>query len=390
VSDPRRLGRAELARALGEARAATLRAALDLSDADWRVPYHAGIQPTAWDLAHVAWFAEFWMLRGPHRIGVDAFVSADRPAELVGPDAVYDSARIGHRERWEVELYRRAELVERLERQLEACTAALARAGDADGDLYHARFALYHELMHCEALAWTRALLGHPAPAGLEPRRFEPRPEVEVAAGRHHLGCRPTDGGFAFDNELPGREVELAAFAIDSAPVTNGEFRRFVEAGGYARAELWPGPAGAWRARARRELPARWRRGASGALEERWFDAWRDLPDDLAVIHVNAFEAEAYCRFAGRRLPSAAEWEVAAPRLQWGNSVWEWTADPFAPYPGFRPAPYHTYSAPWFHVQRELRGGSFAAHALLHGARYRNFFAEWRSDVFAGFRSAAR
>jgi EgtB-related family protein len=75
--------------------------------------------------------------------------------------------------------------------------------------------------------------------------------------------------------------------------------------------------------------------------------------------------------------------------VTWGRSVWEWTADAFAPYPGFRPAPYHTYSAPWFHHQRELRGGAFATHELMHDAAYRNFFLPWRTDVFAGFRSVA-
>ena len=108
------------------------------------------------------------------------------------------------------------------------------------------------------------------------------------------------------------------------------------------------------------------------------------------MIHVSAFEAEAFCRFAGRRLPTAAEWEVAADRLEWGRSVWEWTADPFAPYPGFRPAPYTTYSAPWFFHHREMRGGAFATHRWMHDKRYRNFFQAHRTDVFGGFRTAAR
>ncbi|MFY9511021.1 MAG: SUMF1/EgtB/PvdO family nonheme iron enzyme, partial [Rubrivivax sp.] len=139
--------------------------------------------------------------------------------------------------------------------------------------------------------------------------------------------------------------------------------------------------------------PARWRPREGGRWEVRWFDRWQDLDPAQPVIHVNAWEAEAYCRWAGRRLPSAAEWECAAQAggdaFAWGRSVWEWTATPFAPYPGFAPGPYKDYSAPWFGDHRELRGGSFATHARLHELRYRNFFQPHRHDVFAGFRTAA-
>ena len=110
------------------------------------------------------------------------------------------------------------------------------------------------------------------------------------------------------------------------------------------------------------------------------------------MIHVSAWEAEAYCRWAGRRLPHAAEWECAArqaPAFAWGHSVWEWTADAFLPYPGFVAGPYADYSRPWFGDHRELRGGAFATHERLHDPRYRNFFVADRSDVFAGFRTAA-
>ena len=125
----------------------------------------------------------------------------------------------------------------------------------------------------------------------------------------------------------------------------------------------------------------------------RWFDRWVDLDPAQPVIHVSAFEAEAYCAWAGRHLPTAAEWEfaaVSAPEsFHWGRSVWEWTASPFAPYACFEAGPYKDYSAPWFHDHRELRGGAFATHERMHDARYRNFFQPHRRDVFAGFRTAA-
>jgi EgtB-related family protein len=185
--------------------------------------------------------------------------------------------------------------------------------------------------------------------------------------------------------------VRVAPFAIDATPLRAADFARFVDAGGYDDPRWWPGPAGAWRARQRGSHPERWRRGADGGWQTRWFDRWQPLDPEAPLVHVSAWEAEAYCRWAGRRLPSAAEWELAAgdPRFAWGRSVWEWTADAFLPYPGFVAGPYADYSRPWFGDHRELRGGSFATHPRLHDAAYRNFFVADRSDVFAGFRTAA-
>ena len=112
----------------------------------------------------------------------------------------------------------------------------------------------------------------------------------------------------------------------------------------------------------------------------------------VARDRLNAYEAEAYCLWARRRLPTAVEWEHAAvsdKNFTWGHSVWEWTASAFTPYPGFQPGPYREYSQPWFGDHRELRGGAFATHARMHHPRYRNFFQPQRSDIFAGFRTAA-
>ena len=187
---------------------------------------------------------------------------------------------------------------------------------------------------------------------------------------------------------MPAR---VAPFEIDATPLRNAEFVAFVEAGGYDDATLWPGSADAWRARHASLHPSRWRRDASGAWQMRWFDRWLPLDAAAPVIHVSAWEAEAYCRWAGRRLPHAAEWECAArdARFSWGRGVWEWTADAFLPYPGFVAGPYADYSQPWFGDHRELRGGAFATAERLHDPRYRNFFVADRNDVFAGFRTAA-
>jgi gamma-glutamyl hercynylcysteine S-oxide synthase len=387
----RRLAGSALAEALRDARATTLARTLDRSDADWRVPQLSGINPIAWELGHLAWFAEFWVLRGPHVLGDDGFVTAARKATIAGPDAIFDSARLAHDARWRIALPTRAELVERLARQLEACIAAIPAAGTSDdAALYFHRLALFHEDMHGEAFAWLRAALSWPAPEGLALAKWPAGAPLALAGGALTLGRAADAPGFSFDNEQPALACTVAPFAIDAAPVTNAEFLAFVTSGGYDQPALWPGNAGQWRAASKLAHPQRWRR-VDDRWQERWFDRWRSLDAEAPVIHVNAWEAEAYCRWAGRRLPSAAEWQFAArePRFHWGESVWEWTADPFRPYPGFVTGPYADYSRPWFGDHRELRGGSFASHERLHSPCYRNFFTPDRSDVFAGFRTAA-
>ena len=389
MSDARHLAGDALAAALRDSRARTWARVDDLSAAQWRPAPQPGVNPIAWELAHLAWFAEFWMLRGPHGRDADGHASAQRAARFATPDAHFDSARLGHAARWETPMPSRAELRQMLDGQLDACAASVARDAD-DPALYFARLALFHEDMHGEAFCWLRAALGYAAPASVALPQVPVSGPVVVHGGACRIGADNTHGGFAFDNELPARDLRLADFEIDSAPVSVAAFAHFVDAGGYDDPRHWPAAAGAWRAQSNRAHPQRWRRDERGEWQMRWFDRWLPLDMRAPAMHLSAFEAEAYCLWAGRRLPNAAEWEHAAPHIQWGASVWEWTADAFAPYPGFAPGPYREYSAPWFGDHRELRGGAFATHSRLHDARYRNFFQPQRTDIFAGFRTAAR
>ena len=396
TTDPRRLAGAALAAAMRDSRAITLERTADGNsegDDTWQVPQRAGVNPIAWELGHLAWFAEFWILRGPHALNAQGFVDAAQPPRIAGPDAVFDSARLAHAERWRTPMPSRSELIARLATQLDACIDAIPADANDDAAHYFHRLALFHEDMHGEAFTWLRAALGWPAPAGLEALQPLARSEpIEIAGGDTTIGRARHAAGFSFDNEQPAKRVRVDAFEVDSAPVTAGQFLGFVEAGGYGDPRFWPGPAGIWRASHAAPHPGRWRRAANGEWQTRGFDRWLPFDRDTAVIHVNAWEAEAYCRWSGRRLPSAAEWEIAAadPRFRWGRSVWEWTATAFEPYPGFEPGPYRDYSNPWFGDHRELRGGSFATHARLHHASYRNFFMPGRADVFAGFRCASK
>jgi iron(II)-dependent oxidoreductase len=392
LSDARRLAGQALVRALRESRATTLARVMDVDDSAWRMPQQRGVNPVAWELGHLAWFAEFWILRGPHALGPGGLVTAAQPGRIAGADAIFDSSRLDHAGRWQAPLPTREALVAMLGEQLEACIAAIPASADDDAAHYFHRLALFHEDMHGEAFAWMRAALGWPAPAGLEAMaRLVADAPLRIEGGAIEIGRRRAAAGFSFDNEEPAAALQIAPFEIDSGPLSAGKFLRFVEAGGYADGSLWPGPAGTWRAGRSVDHPGRWRRAPSGDWEVRCFDRWTMLDAEAPVVHVNAWEAEAYCRWAGRRLPGAAEWECAAqqPRFRWGRSVWEWTASAFEPYPGFVAGPYRDYSKPWFGDHRELRGGSFVTEARMHHPSYRNFFTPERSDIFSGFRTAA-
>lgn len=398
MSDIRQLSGADLAAALRESRQRTLSLVDDLSPAQWSPPRQIGINPVAWELAHIAWFAEFWILRGPHHGDVQGMLHAAQPPRFAGPDALFDSARLGHAQRWTETMPTRAELAPMLSGQLEACIAALASdaadSADAARDpLYFHRLALFHEDMHGEAFCWMRSALAYPAPCGVAVPHLPRGGPLAVPGADTSIGWPDSQPGFAFDNERPAMKVRLADYEIDSTPLSAGEFARFVEAGGYDSAQYWPHQAGAWRAQSQCPHPQCWRRGPGGDWQMRWFDQWLPLDTRAPAMHLSAFEAQAYCLWAGRRLPSASEWEHAASTqngFHWGHSVWEWTSSDFAPYPGFAPGPYHAYSQPWFGNHRELRGGAFASHARMHHPCCRNFFQPHRTDVFAGFRTVAR
>ena len=390
--DARHLAGQALADALRDSRAQTWACVQDLTEAQWLPAYRAGVNPIAWELGHLAWFAEYWVLRAPHQRDPAGFATSQTAPRFASPDAHFDSARLAHSSRWKIALPSRAQLQELMNAQLQACIDAIPVS---EAHLYHHRLALFHEDMHAEALRWLRSSLGYSAPAGLPLPQIHPQGQLDLAGGTADPASpagQTTQAGFAFDNEIGVQSGTVAPFTIDSAPVCAGDFSRFVDAGGYDTPEFWPGEAGVWRAGSAHNHPASWRKTSSGTWQHRWFDRFVPLEPLQPVIHVNAYEAEAYCKWAKRRLPRAAEWQYAAlqsPGFHWGNAVWEWTADPFAPYPGFTPGPYREYSEPWFGNHRELRGGAFATHARMHHARYRNFFLPQRSDIFAGFRTVA-
>ena len=312
------------------------------------------VNPPRWEIGHVGWFQEFWCLRHG---------SEERPSILPNADALYNSATVPHEARWELPLPSFRATADYRDEVLERVLDGLASNAE---DTYFAELALRHEEMHAEAFHYTRQTLGYPAPAlTSHPASIGVEEDVEMPGGVFRLGALPGEG-FAFDNEKWSHPVMVEPFRISRAPVTNAQYRRFVDAGGRA--------------------PRYWR-----GRELRRFERWIAIPPEEPVMHVSWDEAQAFCRFAGRRLPSEVEWEYAAAAgaLAMVGNVWEWTSSTFLPYPGFVRDPYKEYSEPWFGTHKVLRGGSFAASPRIAHLRYRNFFTPGRGDIFAGFRTCA-
>ena len=373
-NNARSLGRAALADQLSSLRKYTRDFVLGLPESALLPPIARGINPPLWECAHVGWFAEWWCVRGTYNTP-DGGTAADYPSLWQAADAMLNSNRLAHDDRWNLALLTRTSTVAYLDDTMAAVLSSLASQPETDAALYPYRLSLFHEAMHLEALAWCAQTLGGERPAWARPLQAMHRPgEVLVPAGEYR--CGHAGIGFSFDNERDGYAIDVAAFSIDHTPVSNAQFEQFVASGEF-------------RARTGEPHPRYWRASAD-SWEIRCFDHWQPINPRAAVIHVSALEAEAYCHWAGRRLPTEPEWEAAAQigAIEWGDSVWEWTATPFAPYPGFSADRYREYSAPWFDSKhRVLRGGSHATMALVHHSAYRNYFLPERSDVFAGFRT---
>ena len=389
------------------------------------------VNPLRWEIGHVAWFYENFILR-------DLYGHA--PVVPQG-DELYDSAAVLHETRWNLPLLGMEETVRYAETVKDRCLERLGPGMASERDSFMYQFATFHEDMHTEAYIYTRQTLGYPAPRLGKPAHGAPTGgghpgDASVPGGTFRLGAEH-DARFRYDNEKWAHPVRVAPFLIAKAQVTNAEFAEFVDAGGYRRRELWSEAGWAWRERAGASLPAYWVSGGADGFRMRRFDETVLLAPDEPVIHVNWFEANAWCAWAGRRLPTETEWEAAAlgepegDRLAatkrtypWGEAppeprhanldgwslgciavgslpdgdsafgcrqmlgnVWEWTADTFEPFPGFRPDSYRDYSETQFHRTKVLRGGAWATRNRMLTGRYRNFFGPERRDIMAGFRT---
>ncbi len=370
---------------LDEARRRTIALVEPVSEANLDRQHDPLMSPLVWDLGHIAAFEDLWVCR---EAGLEPL-----RADLA---EVYDATETPRPKRANLPYLRRDEAIDYMEAVRER---ALASLDDVPPFIWE--MLLQHEHQHNETMLQTLQL----AEPGVYAPERTPR-SGPAASGSILVAPRPVEigfegDGFAYDNERPRHRVELGAYRIDRAPVTNAQFREFVDDGGYARRELWS-PEG-WTVREREgwERPLYWT--AEGT--ERRFDSFEPLAGALPVMHVSWFEADAFARWRGARLPTEAEWEHAATlfepergaldQLDFGpgpagafvGDCWEWTASEFGGYPGFEAYPYEEYSAIFFgEGYRVLRGGSWATRPSVARPTFRNWDHPERRQIFAGFR----
>ncbi len=425
-----------IANRLLEARARTFLLLQPLSDQDLRTQHDPLMSPILWDLGHIAHFEELWLTR-----------NLEGPVEFVEMPGLFNPFEHPRSERGALRLPNMAECREIME---EIRGRVLARLAATEWDSanpllrhgYVYEMVLQHEYQHNETILQTLQLKqGRPySPVS----RFDLPMEAESISSGATPGMVRFPGGSveigthdrsaAYDNERPRHTLDLTPFWIDRYPVTNGEFAAFIEAGGYSTRAYWSESGWDWVTKSGAQAPMYWSR-KDGEWYSRTMDRSGLVPPTHPVCHVCYHEAEAFARFAGKRLPTEFEWEAAASwdpvsnrklSYPWGEQapsrelanvdqlsfgtrpvgcyqhnvsplgcygmigdVWEWTSTDFGPYPGFQSFPYAEYSEAFFGTEyKVLRGGSWATRPGAIRATFRNWDYPIRRQLFSGFRCA--
>jgi len=388
---------------LAHARERTLEILEPLDDIDLTRQVSPLMSPLVWDLAHIGYFEELWLLRE---------LAAAAPTDPRFDD-LYDAFRHPRRERAQLPILGpdaardfvasiRSRVLDHLATvELHSKDPLLADPLLANAFVYG--MVIQHEHQHDETLLAAINLMegsrlmegnrangvGYPLPPGAQASAA--RGEVRIPGGDFVLGTDTEP--WAYDNERPARRVSVAPFCIDRAPVTNARYVEFIADGGYDDRRLWTEPGWAWRTEAALTNPQGWAAAGGGTWTRTRFGHTDDLPADAPVEHVCWYEADAFARWDTKRLPTETEWELAAglggAGLEEIGNVWEWTASDFEPYPGFRAFPYPEYSEVFFGDEyKVLRGGSWATDPVAVRTTFRNWDFPIRRQIFSGFRCA--
>jgi iron(II)-dependent oxidoreductase len=428
-----RVDRQAIARELQEARARTLLLLTPLSDDDLRIQHDPLMSPILWDLGHIAHFEELWLTH-----------NLDGPIEFVEMPGLYNPFEHPRKVRGSLPLPGLAHCLEVMDEIRRRVLERLATADlETSNPLLHQgyvyRMVLQHEYQHNETILQTLQLKqGTPyVPAVRRPLppsagRAQPGAMTLFPGGPVEIGT--TDRATAYDNERGLHRITLAPYWIDVHPVTNGEFVGFIESGGYSSRNLWSEAGWVWLQESGATAPKYWER-IDGVWMSRSMDRFAPVDPLHPVCHVSYYEAEAYARYAGKRVPTEPEWEAAASwdpdsgikrSYPWGDDppsgdranvdqlsfdtapvgayeanvspigcrgmigdVWEWTSSDFQPYPGFESFPYAEYSEAFFGSEyKVLRGGSWATRPGAIRNTFRNWDYPVRRQIFSGFRCA--
>ena len=427
---------ADVAHLLADARLRTLLLIAPL-DAEALQRQHSPLMsPIVWDLGHIAHFEELWLVRN---IGPDA--EGRQFGEIPGQYNPFENPRSV---RGRMALPSLAETLDVMAGIRRRVLDHLSRVDLADGDrLLEDGFVFHlvaqHEHQHAETILQALQLKGgepYPAPRMVEVPAAPASPPggmVRFEGGEVVVGT--SDHAGAYDNERPAHRVRVAPFSMDVTPVTNGAYLAFMEAGGYRERSHWSDEGWAWKEEEGAVAPLYWYR-EGGEWHTRVMDRAGPVDPAHPVCHVTFHEAEAYARWAGKRLPTEVEWETAASWdassgtkrvYPWGDDaptalhanldqlafgtapvgayplnvspmgchgmigdVWEWTTSSFRGWPGYETYPYREYSEVFFGDEyRVLRGGSWATRPGAIRATFRNWDYPIRRQIFSGFRCAS-
>ena len=327
------------------------------------------LNPPYWEFGHISWFHEYWV----HRLGLET-----NQSWLINADQLFNSSQVSHSERWALPIPDLETLFSYNQAIFER-TAELLDRPLSNEQLYFIALSIFHQDMHNEAFAYMWQTLGYPQP--FMPNHQSTVSQIPVRDLVFSTQTRPFGSqlgeGFIFDNEKWAHPIQYEPFSIASHPVTNGEYLEFLQSKA-DQLEAW--------------TPLYWKQDG-GQWYERHFDQWQILQENKPVRHIRHDQAQSYCGWRRRRLPTEHELTIlysGEANSYQSSGLWEWSSSIFEPFPGFSEDPYRDYSKPWFDGRHQvLKGWSGYTPERLRRTAFRNFYQPQRADIFCGFRTCS-